>query len=272
MVSQQLLDYIKQQMQQGVSQDQIKSSLMANGWQAQDIEEGLDNINSPNIPTAYSTAPVAASSGVWKIIAGIVIGVAVLGGGAYLASQTIFKSEETPKISNEQTQQPPKETVTPTPAQETPVATTILDCEQDLKCLIQASTNCKPAKVVYAATVDIFGVKQTAMSFFEIKGSEMNKCSFYLRTEKIDLEFPPNIPQEVVNQQKEIYKKLEGRDGICKFNTSELTAMLTRWEKGNFESGEVSCQLTPSGNVCETEGGDFGAGECQGTYFEQPSL
>ena len=113
MVNQQMLDYIKQQMQQGLSREQIKSSLMANGWQAQDIEECFNNINTPNIPATYSTAPVAASSGAWKIIAGIVIGVAVLGGGAYLASQTIFKSEETP------TQQPSEQT-TPQTQQQNP--------------------------------------------------------------------------------------------------------------------------------------------------------
>ena len=110
MVNQQMLDYIKQQMQQGLSREQIKSSLMANGWQAQDIEECFNKINTPKIHAAYSTTPVAASSGAWKIIVGIIIGVAVLGGGAYLASQTIFKTEESPtqqpsEQPNPQTQQ-----------------------------------------------------------------------------------------------------------------------------------------------------------------------
>ena len=128
MVNQQLLDYIKQQLQQGISKEQIKSSLMTNGWQAQDIEEGFNNIDAPNISTAYSAAPVAASGGVWKMIAGIVIGVAVLGGGAYLASQTIFKSEEAPKISNEVVNQlpteTPSETVTPQQPSEQPTPQT----------------------------------------------------------------------------------------------------------------------------------------------------
>ena len=120
MVNQQMLDYIKQQMQQGVSREQIKSSLMTNGWQAQDIEEGFNNIDAPTIPTAYSAAPVAASGGVWKMIAGIIIGVAVLGGGAYLASQTILKSEEAPKISNEVINQLPTETPSETVTSQQP--------------------------------------------------------------------------------------------------------------------------------------------------------
>ncbi len=144
--------------------------------------------------------------------------------------------------------------------------------EQDLKCLIQAAISCKPVEFVNTTTIDIFGVKQTNTSFFEIKGSEVDKCSFYLRTEKIDLTFPASVPQEVVDRQKEIYKKLEGREGTCKFKTNDLTEILTRWEKGNFSSGNVSCKLTLSGDVCKTEGGDFGVAECQGTYFEQPLL
>lgn len=57
MVNQQLLDYIKQQLQQGVSQEQIKSSLMANGWQAQDIEEAFAFIQNPasQVPTPTQT-------------------------------------------------------------------------------------------------------------------------------------------------------------------------------------------------------------------------
>src|SRR3989344_708502 len=128
MVNQQMLDYIKQQMQQGVSREQIKSSLMTNGWQAQNIEEGFNNINTPNMSGAYSAVPVATSSSGWKIIVGIVIGVAILGGSAYLASQTIFKSEEAPRISNEVVNQPPietpSETVTPQQPSEQPTPQT----------------------------------------------------------------------------------------------------------------------------------------------------
>jgi hypothetical protein len=110
MVNQQLLDYIKQQMQQGVSREQIKNSLTANGWQEQDIEEAFNNIGASNMPTAYSAAPLAASGRTWKMITGIVIGVAVLGGGAYLAGQILSKSEKTPNISNEILNQEPTET------------------------------------------------------------------------------------------------------------------------------------------------------------------
>ena len=149
----------------------------------------------------------------------------------------------------------------------TNATTPTIDCQKDLQCLIQASVNCKPSKVVWAATVDVFGVKHTNTSFFEIKGSETDKCNFYLRTEKIDLTFPASVSHEIVNQQKTLYQKLEGRDGTCKFKTSDLTNMLTRWSNGAFSTGNTHCTLGTNGNVCTTEGGDFGVAECQGTYF-----
>jgi hypothetical protein len=44
MVNQQLLDYIKQQLGQNVSKEQIKSSLMSGGWLVSDVEEGFNAI------------------------------------------------------------------------------------------------------------------------------------------------------------------------------------------------------------------------------------
>lgn len=150
MINQQMLDYIKQQMQQGVDQEQIKNSLMANGWQLQDIEEGFNKIVAT--PNLYSTVPVAASSGVWRIIAGVIIGVAVLGGGAYLASQTIFKSKEVPKISNEVSNQPSAETPTNTTAPQHSQQSATQPQSQysenkncdNYQCLITAATQCQP--------------------------------------------------------------------------------------------------------------------------------
>ena len=56
MVNQQILDYIKQQVQQGVSREQIKSSLMTNGWSPSDIDEAFNAI-SPEV-SGIPVAPV----------------------------------------------------------------------------------------------------------------------------------------------------------------------------------------------------------------------
>jgi len=200
----------------------------------------------------------------------IVIGILIVAGGIYyFITQKPAQPEQPASTPTPKPAQPEQSVSIPTP-EEKPLGP--IDCGASIDCLISASKTCSPAKAISTVTVDIFGVKQTTNSFLEIKGEEAGKCIFYLRTEKIDLVFPSSTPQEVINQQKAIYKKLEGRDGTCKFNPGDLTAMLTRWKEGNFQSGTVSCKLTPSGNVCKTEGGDFGVAECQGTYFEQSSL
>lgn len=46
MVNQQLLDYIKQQLQEGKNKEQIKSLLVAKGWQGEDIDEAFSFIEN----------------------------------------------------------------------------------------------------------------------------------------------------------------------------------------------------------------------------------
>ncbi len=62
MVNQQLLDYIKQQLQQGISKEQIKSSLMVNSWQAQDIDEAFAFIQNPASHSQLVPPPAQTAS------------------------------------------------------------------------------------------------------------------------------------------------------------------------------------------------------------------
>lgn len=63
MISQQLLNYIKQQLQQGVGEEQIKNSLAANGWQAQDIEDGFSSMsNTIDQPSTLPSSTQVISS------------------------------------------------------------------------------------------------------------------------------------------------------------------------------------------------------------------
>ncbi len=57
MINQQILDYIKQQLQQGISREQIKSSLMSNGWQESDINEAFGTISNNPVPSPHSPVP-----------------------------------------------------------------------------------------------------------------------------------------------------------------------------------------------------------------------
>ncbi|MCX6794663.1 MAG: hypothetical protein NTY31_01560 [Candidatus Falkowbacteria bacterium] len=107
MVNQQLLDYIKQQTQQGVNNEQIKQSLLANGWQNIDIEEAFNSINYSAQGQPISNFSNKAPVQIWKIIIVSLIGAVAIGGGIYFASKTFSKSKEVPKVSNEVLNQSP---------------------------------------------------------------------------------------------------------------------------------------------------------------------
>lgn len=77
MITQQLLDYIKQQLQQGINKEQIKNLLIIEGWQAQDIDEAfafiegsIDQLQSvsPSVQTISSLPGAIAILGqAWAI-------------------------------------------------------------------------------------------------------------------------------------------------------------------------------------------------------------
>jgi len=130
----------------------------------------------------------------------------------------------------------------------------ITDCGDDLNCFIEESKNCDLAKVNYTAKIKMFGVEQTVVSFLEIKGTESEKCLFYTKAEKLDLKFSNELIEEMLakgltqqeieqqeQESKDLLKDQEGLIKICKFNISDLTEMLIRWERGSF-FGE-DCEL-----------------------------
>lgn len=71
MDNQQLLDYIRQQLQQGVDKETIKNSLLAQGWQEQDINMAFQAA----MPSLVTATPKKKK---WKKVILIIIGVAVL--------------------------------------------------------------------------------------------------------------------------------------------------------------------------------------------------
>ncbi len=54
MIIQQLIDYIKQQLAQGVSKEIINTNLLSQGWQQQDINEGFSAAENQSVATSQS--------------------------------------------------------------------------------------------------------------------------------------------------------------------------------------------------------------------------
>lgn len=113
MENQQLLDYIKQQLQQGVDRETIKNSLTAQGWQQSDLDQAFLQAQSKNTVLQSEILPQRNHSRMKKffIIAGIilvlVIGVlwyiGLLDFGYYFVKETLAPTkQEIPSTANDQ--------------------------------------------------------------------------------------------------------------------------------------------------------------------------
>jgi len=62
MTNQQLLDFIKSQLAQGLTKEKISSELLANGWNTQDIEEGFKAVIPVSNPSGIPIPPIQPST------------------------------------------------------------------------------------------------------------------------------------------------------------------------------------------------------------------
>jgi len=93
MINQQLLDYIKQQLQQGASREIITNNLISQGWQQSDVNEAFVSINSPISPTPqeniatqqFSTMSQQPKPRINKALLVVIsiLGILIIGGGAF---------------------------------------------------------------------------------------------------------------------------------------------------------------------------------------------
>lgn len=270
MVDQRLVDYIKSELSRGNSLQQIKQNLLTRGWPNYDVNEAVsfatEQKTFPSSQTPIKTGKPTKKYSILLIILVLIVVIIIGGGFAFL----MLTGKEAPVV-----------TAPIPPTQELTETLEPIDCGTDMDCFIAASQTCKMAKVTYDSTIKIFGMLITTTSFYEIKGTDASSCLFYLRTEKQDIDFEEELvqqmlasgtTQEEIQQQKQEANKqtelIEGRDGTCKFNAIDLTAILSRWKEGIFEGG-ASCTLMDGEWKCTYTGDWEVAEDCQGTYFSQ---
>lgn len=139
----------------------------------------------------------------------------------------------------------------------------LFDCGKDYDCFISAAQRCAPATMKETQTHEVLGVLQTTSAYREIKGFTQDRCTFYVKTEKVDAKYGEATIQDMIQnsfsreevrvREIEINKTLdamEGKDGTCKFKVDDLMSLLTRWKKG----------------ILSTD--DYAAAECSGPIFE----
>ncbi|MBW2990998.1 hypothetical protein KY348_04815 [Candidatus Woesearchaeota archaeon] len=124
-----------------------------------------------------------------------------------------------------------------------------IDCRKDFDCFIEASENCELAEVTHIASIDFLGVTTTSTTLMEIQGMDEDKCVYYQKTKSISVEFSEELKQQMrdggateeeINQAEqdanENAQQAVGERKTCKFDTSDLTALLEEWDAGNFST------------------------------------
>lgn len=280
MLNQQLIDYIKKARETGLPDEQIRASLINNGWQPNDVEEGFKSFVSPvsSMPTVspteksysgdvYGNKPTTIiggkSSSNKKLIFAVVIILVLLAGGAgayyfrnnlpfiknFIAEQSITSTPNNLPASNSAlTSSTMPSTVTS--STENPVSTSEKDCGQNLDCFIEASKECSLAKINHSMPLNIFGTEVITSTFMEIRGITDGKCIVYTKTGKTTFNFPPGTSSSTINNSKNMAKKTEGTQTIYKYSKiTYLTNMLLDLKQGNFSS-KGTCSLTLNGSKC----------------------
>lgn len=268
MIDPRLVSYIKSALSKGIPLNQIKKDLISKGWPPYDVDSAISATVGRR--THIETKPHQRLEGELdfrKIYAVAFVLLLVIGGTIYFLTKDEKRGDkEVPKTEQNTSQL---------------ASSAIIDCGTDMECLVKKSEKCEPAKLTNNVTTELFGMIITTTSFYEIRGTEANKCVLYLRTENQDIDFSEEfiqqaiatgITQEEIEQQKQEANKqnkliVNGLDGTCKFGSnSDLTSLLGKWKDSNF-SGGVSCSLGPEGNEC-TSTGDWSIADCEGKMFE----
>ena len=231
MINQQLLDYIKQQIQQGADREKINNSLMANGWQTSDIKEAFDSIMPSNqpvpltsqIPQSFSTFSPQPQNGMRKtVLAVLIIGVLVIGGGAF-AYFNYFQSPE--KIVQKMT------------AKLTEVKSLEysgeIKVEADTKDLLGGSGNLlQPTQPVSNKKTSNFSVNFNGVSDTNDLNNPKGSFSFNINTDALGQE-NFTLGLEIRTIDKIVYAKLSNLPNLGFF---DLTAVANQWIKIDTEA------------------------------------
>ena len=171
-----------------------------------------------------------------------------------------------------------QDTNLPETQQNTSKPSFVVNCGNDVGCLIDKSENCIQSKALLNSTVGFFGMFITSITSYEISKTGSG-CILHLKLlnqsstiadEARQSLLASGMTQDQIKQQEQrvnnASKLLIGKEGICKFNRNEdLTSLLQKQKGGNF-SGGVSCRLTSSGSNC-TSTGDWAVADCSGEMF-----
>lgn len=237
MINQQLLDFIKGQLHQGLTKEKISSDLLGAGWTEQDVEEGFKAAIVPTPTLSYTpispsyintntASPIQTKShSNAKLFLTIFILFLLAGGGAsayYFRNnlvklpilKDIFSSKneivntEVPVNNINQVPNAPApagETTTPIAVNQS-VTDGTLDCGSDLNCFIKAANNCEKVKFIFSVKnkeIPIFSVGTVDLTTnFLIEGKEKNNCVAKTKTTDAKLTYSKEVADSFFKEGK----------------------------------------------------------------------
>ncbi|HLH25010.1 MAG TPA: hypothetical protein VK066_21010 [Chloroflexota bacterium] len=114
------------------------------------------------------------------------------------------------------------------------------DCGDDFACFVQAGESCTPTRVVRTIGAEGQGVILMALTRFELRGMQDERCVLYERTEQASLRIDPavvaqfraaGVSDEQISQQEDAlsqaYSEMAvGVDGTCRLPPDQLASLL----------------------------------------------
>ena len=182
-------------------------------------------------------------------IIGLVVLLAIAAGAFYVF--VIAPANSVPPIPSQPLAPPAHGTLPSNPVQQ---ASGPIDCGNDMGCFSQASGTCTPAKMTRNSSTNLIGMTVSGSTYMEIKNtSEAGKCSLYSLVVDSSVAFSNSavasalakgVSMEDIQKQEAASalqaKATIGMSGACKFNTADLSAMLSRWNAGSFASTDYA--------------------------------
>jgi hypothetical protein len=284
MINQQLLDFIKQQLQLGLTKEKITSELLENDWTVQDITEAFDTTITP-ISGFSSSVKMKSNSSRKIFLIALIIFLLASGASAYyfrndLKNLPIIRNffPNTPLLTSNTS----IDTIIPTnPINlETPTLTgSILCAENDMNCFLTAAQeNCSPATVKWNNGVDFYGITQIDKSKLTLGGFDSSgKCILYYFIEDANIILGSENKlqakasgmtdaqiKEKIQEGNTIAKQRIGMTTKCLFDVDDMINFITKWSKSNV--GNDSFEALSSGNCLTTNTN----GEIAKINIEQP--
>lgn len=235
MLDEQLIDYIKQQLEKGLSDEIIYNRLLQKGWQYKDIKEGFEKVKLLN--KNYATQNITYDEKTYPELSNkkhkkskifmwfVVIMIITVGALAYYyrnelqivpfikflisENQIIERENLTASVNNDHADLKEEDhilvdslidsTFVEIPTEE------VVDCDRDIECFIENANNCQQSKVIVSKynEPEPLGLGIVNMeTMYEIIGQDDENCLARMKVINYELTYYPEIINSLLDEGK----------------------------------------------------------------------